>query len=166
MVSRIAAISIASYILFLLPYMLSALTSFAAIPLPPGFIMVLVSIISAILSGLLIHGLHSIIPPITGSAASFLTNYLSEVFLGISSQVYFSWIYLVLGFLASPALAFLVVSLRAGRKVEVAVVGEVVEPAVEAVEEISLITCPACGEHIPSDSIYCPLCGSRIVEEK
>jgi len=78
---------------------------------------------------------------------------------------------LALGFIASPALALLVAELRAERgierEVEVATVEEVARLEAEiAEEEVELIECPSCGRQIPSDSIYCPLCGSRVAEER
>lgn len=124
------------------------------------------AIISAVISGLLLHGSYSIIPPLMGSAASLLTNHLSGVFLGSSAQVYLDWTYWALSFLASPALALLVASARAERKAKQEV-EEVVRPEVEITEEeMELIECPACGGQIPSDSIYCPLCGSKVAEER
>ena len=167
MIGRFAAASIISYLLFLLPYMLSALTSSYMILV---IIIMSAAIASAIISGLLIRSHYSIIPPLLGSAASFLTNYLSGLFLAASSRVYLDWPYLALGFIASPALALLVSELRAERgierEVEVAAVEEAARPEAEIVEEMELIECPSCGRQIPSDSIYCPLCGSRVAEER
>jgi DNA-directed RNA polymerase subunit RPC12/RpoP len=119
----------------------------------------------------MIRGRYSIIPPISGSAAAFLTNYLSGLFLTASSRVYFDWPYWVLGLIASPALALLITDLKAKREVEreveVAAVEEAARPEAEmAEEEVELIECPSCGGQIPSDSIYCPLCGSKVAEEK
>ncbi|MCD6313288.1 MAG: zinc ribbon domain-containing protein, partial [Thaumarchaeota archaeon] len=31
-------------------------------------------------------------------------------------------------------------------------------------EEVELTMCPSCGRLIPSDSVYCPLCGERVKE--
>ncbi|MCF3653821.1 MAG: zinc ribbon domain-containing protein [Aigarchaeota archaeon] len=168
MIGRFAATSIISYLLFLLPYILSALTSSYMVLV---IIIMSAAIASAIISGLLIRSHYSIIPPLSGSAASFLTNYLSGLFLAASSRVYFDWPYLALGLIASPALALLVAELRAERgierEVEVAAVEEAARPEAEmAEEEVELIECPSCGRQIPSDSIYCPLCGSRVAEER
>lgn len=163
MIGRLAAASIISYLLFLLPYMLSALT---LSPLILVLIIMFAAITSAIISGLLLRGLYPIISPLSGSAASFLTNYFSGLFLASSSQVYFDWPYWLLSFIASPALSLLIAELRAERLVEVAAVEEVERPEAEMAEEVELIECPACGGQIPSDSIYCPLCGSKVAEER
>jgi hypothetical protein len=152
LIGKLAAASIISYLLFLLPYLLSALTGSSVILV---LIIMFVAVVSAIISSLLLRGFHSIIPPLSGSAASFLTNYFSGLFLAASSQVYFDWPYWALGLIASPALSFLIAELKAEREVEVA-----------AVEEVKLIECPSCGGQIPSDSIYCPLCGSKVAEER
>jgi DNA-directed RNA polymerase subunit RPC12/RpoP len=158
LIGRVVAASIISYLFFLLPALTGSLT------------IIFAAIASAIISGLLLHGLHSLIPPLSGSAASFLTNYFSELFLSTSSQVYFNWPYWALGFLASPALAFLVAEFkaerRAEREIEVAAVEEAARPKAEIAEEVEFIKCPSCGGQIPSDSIYCPLCGSKVAEER
>ncbi len=58
--------------------------------------------------------------------------------------------------------------LRSTLKVEAPVQEEVSESREAEVEEKpaeeaeKLITCPSCGRPIPHDSIYCPLCGSRV----
>lgn len=167
LIGKLAAASLTSYILFLLPYLLSVLMMFPMILI---LVILLAAIVSAIISGLLLYGAYSIISPLAGSLASLLTNHLSEIFLGISAQVYLDWPYWALSFLASPVLAFLIASLRAERRVEreveAAAAEEVVKLETEAAEEeMELIECPACGGQIPSDSIYCPLCGSRVAEE-
>lgn len=168
LIGRLVAVSIISYLFSLLPYLLSTLTSSYIILV---IIIMFAAIVSGTISGLMIRGRYSIIPPVSGFAAAFLTNYLSGLFLAASSQVYFDWPYWVLGLIASPALALLITDLRAEREVEreveVAAVEEAVRPEAEvAEEEIELIECPSCGGQIPSDSIYCPLCGSKVAEEK
>ena len=164
LIGRLVAVSIISYLLFLLPYLLSTLTSSYIILV---IIIMFAAIVSGTISGLMIRGRYSIIPPVSGFAAAFLTNYLSGLFLAASSRVYFDWPYWVLGLIASPALALLITDLRAEREVEVAAVEEAVRPEAEvAEEEVELIECPSCGGQIPSDSIYCPLCGSKVAEEK
>ncbi len=164
LIGRLVAVSIISYLLFLLPYLLSTLTSSYIVLV---IIIMLAAIVSGTISGLMIRGRYSIIPPVSGFAAAFLTNYLSGLFLAASSRVYFDWPYWVLGLIASPALALLITDLRAEREVEVAAVKEAVRPEAEvAEEEVELIECPSCGGQIPSDSIYCPLCGSKVAEGK
>ncbi len=133
-------------------------------PMILNVMVLLVAMVSAAISGFLIHGSRSIIPPLAGSAASLLTNHISEGLLNISSQVYLDWPYWALGFLASPALALLVADIMAERKVKQE--AESVELVKPEIEEVELMECPACGGQIPSDSIYCPLCGSRVAEER
>ena len=46
---------------------------------------------------------------------------------------------------------------------------ERVEEEIARVEEApkpELIKCPHCGQQIPSDSIFCPLCGERVRREE
>ncbi|MEM1655469.1 MAG: zinc ribbon domain-containing protein [Nitrososphaerota archaeon] len=162
LISRLVAASIASYILFLLPYLVSVFLMIQ--PMILNVMVLLVAMVSAAISGFLIHGSRSIIPPLAGSAASLLTNHISEGLLNISSQVYLDWPYWALGFLASPALALLVADIMAERKVKQE--AESVELVKPEIEEVELMECPACGGQIPSDSIYCPLCGSRVAEER
>lgn len=166
MIGRLVAALIISYILFLLPYLLSALMImiFSTILV---LIVLLAAIISAMVSGFLLRGSYSIIPPLAGSVASLLTNHFSGELWAISSQVYLEWPYWTLSFLASPLLAILVASLKAEEEAEreartVMTVGPETEVAEE---EMGLIECPTCSGQIPSDSIYCPLCGSRVAEE-
>ncbi|MEM0329174.1 MAG: hypothetical protein QXW02_02175 [Nitrososphaerota archaeon] len=165
LISRLVTASIASYILFLLPYLVSVFLMIQ--PMILNVMVLLAAMVSAAISGFLIHGSRSIIPPLAGSAVSLLTNHISGALLNISSQVYLNWPYWALGFLASPALALLVADIMAERKVKhEAEAVELVKPEIEAAEEVELMECPACGGQIPSDSIYCPLCGSKVAEEK
>ena len=91
LISRLVAASIASYILFLLPYLVSVFLMIQ--PMILNVMVLLVAMVSAAISGFLIHGSRSIIPPLAGSAASLLTNHISEGLLNISSQVYLDWPY-------------------------------------------------------------------------
>ena len=46
---------------------------------------------------------------------------------------------------------------------------EKIEEEIARVEEApkpELIKCPHCGQQIPSDSIFCPLCGERVRREE
>jgi len=158
LVHRFFSTSLTSYILFLLPLLLSQV---GQIDLYISLIILGFSaILAAVISGLLTPRVYPFAPPLIGSLAAFATNHLLGAFLTISLPLYFSWQYLLAVILAS-LLAAVIGKTKRKPSPRVEEVG-----MVERLEEVELITCPSCGQQIPLGSIYCPLCGARIVEER
>ena len=162
---RFIITSLASYLLFILPLLASQIEQ---IDFYISFILLASSAASAVISGLLTASTYSFASPLIGGLAAFITNYLLEIFSALSSSLYFSWLYLSLTFIASPTIAF---AIGRTRKKPLPMVEEVPGTeeagAAEMVEEkIELIICPSCGQRIPSGSIYCPLCGAKVAEER
>ncbi|MCX8187913.1 MAG: zinc ribbon domain-containing protein [Nitrososphaeria archaeon] len=119
-------------------------------------------ILTAVISNILIRSPKlSPLPPIIGGLLALLTSHL---LLGhppnLPSQTS-TYIYYSASTFASGAIALILSLLRRGeRPREVAE-----EVGVEEVVEELVLRCPHCEREIPSDSIFCPLCGGKLREE-
>ena len=178
--SRLAIAGAASYILFLFPLLGSQFLDLSVDnPADLFFFLFAPAILAAIIPSLLnIRKVGATIAPATGGLTAYLTNHILSVYQEIIplsySDVYYSIAYplsVLAAILLSAASSFMLEkSLAAGEelKVEKGEEAEVEEEEVMAEEkrkEVELITCPHCGQQIPSDSIYCPLCGGKVKEE-
>lgn len=162
--SRFFAALIASYALFLLLPLscqimgLNLFINGATLM----FFMIIPMILAAIISGILVvNPKSSLASPIIGGLAALITahiffGYLPDPFSSVF--VYYSIQYFISIF-ASGAIASIFSYLRKPRERGEAVV-EVREKETE-----KTIECPYCRREIPADSIFCPLCGSKIKEE-
>ena len=119
--------------------------------------------LSAIISSLMLRGWICLLPPIIGGLAALASNYLLEIFLQTSSEIYFTW-YFPAAIISASIIAFLLARILEKPAPEIREELELGEEVEEAAEELELITCPSCGRQIPANSIYCPLCGEKIRE--
>lgn len=152
-----------SYLIFLLPLFLSSVSYVDPYaPFTLTFLLLLPAISSAMISYILAASPYHPIPPLAGSLMAFLTNYILKTFNLAFSEVYLSWPYLI-AVIVSPITAASLSKLMKARGKAFPRIEEEFEEAVVS-EEVELTACPRCGRMIPSDSIYCPLCGERVEE--
>lgn len=167
MTGRLAAASAASYILLLIPLIASRFLDLSPEQITDLILFLIVpSILSAIASCLLKPGkLGAVTAPAIGGSAAYLTNHLiTSLVSHPCSRMYNSVAYpLIVGaaVIISAAITFSEAQVSAA---EGMLKAEVLEGEVMA-EEAEFTTCPHCRRRIPGDSIYCPLCGSRVREE-
>ena len=162
---KLLAASLFSYLLLLTPLMIYWILG----ELPLNMIISMIVIIasaafSAIISSFMLRGWICLLPPIIGGLAALASNYLLEILLQTSSEIYFTW-YFPAAIISASIIAFLLARILEKPAPEIREeleLGEGVEEAGE--EELELITCPSCGRQIPANSIYCPLCGEKIRE--
>ncbi|MCD6312631.1 MAG: zinc ribbon domain-containing protein [Thaumarchaeota archaeon] len=155
-----------SYLIFLLPLFLSSvsyLDPYALFTLI--FTLLLPAILAAAVSYMLTTSPYHFIAPLAGSLAAFLTNYVLKALSLTFSEVYLSWPYLI-AVIVPPITTASLNKIVKARERAFPRVEEEFEKLEEVVvsEEVELTTCPSCGRLIPSDSIYCPLCGERVKE--
>ena len=188
---RFAIASIISYAVFQIIPLLSMILSGL---LPDIYAMVismiLAMLISAISSSILLRNLNiSFLPPLIGGSIPPLILILlsnAQVISPDLASQYLQPYYLIILAIAS-GLSITLSKIHPKTAItgvrEVEVEGEVkaeeiieeAKPPERAEEEIAkveeapkpeLIKCPHCGQLIPSDSIFCPLCGERIQGEE
>ena len=181
MTNKLAAAGVASYILFLLPLIGSQFLDLSADSLADLFFFLFApAALAAITPSFLKLGrIGAVIAPAIGGAMAYFTNHLlSAYWESISlnySDIYYSVAYpLGVGVAIILSAVVSLLSNRApateeGLKVEVSEKAEVREEETMVEEkrkaEAELMSCPHCGQQIPSDSIYCPLCGGKVKEE-
>ncbi|RLG03896.1 MAG: hypothetical protein DRN54_02105 [Thaumarchaeota archaeon] len=157
-----------SYLIFLLPLLLSTISYLAPYaPFTLLFTLLLPAVLAAMISCMLAASPYHLISPLAGGSAAFLTNYLLKTLNLAFSEVYLSWPYLM-AIIVSMITALSLNKIMKAREKAFPRVEEELEELEETVvsEEIELTMCPSCGRPIPSDSVYCPLCGERVKEER
>ena len=189
---RFAIASIISYAVFQIIPLLSMILS-GLLPHMYAMIipMILAMVISAISSSILLRNLNiSFLPPlIGGSIPPLILILLSNAQLispDLASQYLQPYYLIILTIASGLSIALSKIrpktAITGVREVKVEeevkaeeTIEEEAKPPERAEEEIAkveeapkpeLIKCPHCGQLIPSDSIFCPLCGGRIRGEE
>ena len=189
---RFAIASIISYAVFQIIPLLSMILS-GLLPDMYAMIisMILAMLISAISSSILLRNSNiSFLPPLIGGSISPLILMLlsnAQVISPDFASQYLQPYYLIILTITSGLSITLSkihpkTAITGVREVEVEgevkaeeIIEEEAKPPERAEEEIAkveeapkpeLIKCPHCGRLIPSDSIFCPLCGGRIRGEE
>ncbi len=166
MVREIIITVLISYLIFLLPLFLSSISYLDPYaPFTLIFMLLLPAILAAMISYMFTASPYHPIPPLAGSLAAFLTNYVLKTLNLTFSEVYLSWPYLIAVIVSPVTAASLNKIMKAWERVFPRAEEEL-EGLEEVMvsEEVELTTCPSCGRLIPSDSVYCPLCGERVKE--
>jgi len=177
--SKLAIAGAASYILFLLPLFGSQFLDLSVDRLADLFFFLFApAALAAIIPSLLdVRKIGAAAAPAIGGFIAYLTNHILSAYREVIplsySEIYYSVAYplsVLIAVLLSTAFSFtLARASAAGEELKVEK-GEEAEVEGEKImaekrREVELINCPHCGQQIPSDSIYCPLCGGKVKEE-
>ena len=191
---RLAIATIISYAAFqIIPLLLIALFSGLSLEYAVIISMILAMLISAIPSSILLKNSNiSFLPPLIGGSISLLILILLSSTQAIPSDLtspYLQLYYMITAVIASGLSITLsriypkpvVKGVEEVREVKVEeevkaeeIVKKEEKPPERVEEEMArieetpkpkFIKCPHCGRSIPSDSIFCPLCGGKIGEK-